>query len=142
MIRLLPRREFSLVQSHLFPKYFFLTSFLNFASLLTFLKFNPTDTWKNDLFILVIFLKLILKHVLKKIQRLNFFITNFKQGCLFSGSFLTSILNFTYFNIKTIQYSSKMREIEKLTGDENNVIGKLQSDSKIENDPVIIRFFI
>lgn len=35
-----------------------------------------------------------------------------------------------------------MRELEKLTGDDLNVVGKLSSDSKIENDPVKINIFI
>lgn len=33
-----------------------------------------------------------------------------------------------------------MREIERLTGEDLNVIGRLRSDSKIENDPVICIF--
>ena len=53
MIRLLPRHQFNLVQSHLFPKYFFLNSFLSFASLFTYLSLNPINTWTNDKCLLV-----------------------------------------------------------------------------------------
>lgn len=53
MIRLLPRHQFSLVQSHLFPKYFFLNSFFSFASFFTFLSLNPIGTWKDEICLLV-----------------------------------------------------------------------------------------
>jgi hypothetical protein len=131
MIRLLPRREFSLVQSHLFPKYFFLNSLFTYGSMLTFLKFNPIDTWKNDILLLV---GLVFTDLIKIDTHFNSYLKKNPKGYLFGSSFLIGIVNFTFFNIKTIQYSSQMREIEKVTG-EDNVIGKLQSVSKIENDP-------
>lgn len=66
----------------------------------------------------------------------NFFSLSFK-GYLFGTSFLLNTLNFSIFNTKTIEYSSRMRDLEKLTGeDQHNVVGKLTTDSKIENDPV------
>lgn len=109
MIRLLPRHQFSLVQSHLFPKYFFLNSFFSFASFFAFLGLNPVGTWKDEICLL---------------------------GYLLGGSFVLNALNFAIFNPKTIEYSSRMRELEKLTGDDQlNVVGKLSSESKIENDP-------
>lgn len=110
MIRLLPRQQFGLVQSHLFPKYFFLSSLFSFTSFFTFLGMNPVNTWKDDILIL---------------------------GYLIGGSFLLNLFNFSFIDVKTLEYSARMREIEKLTGEDLNVIGRLKSDSKIENDPVI-----
>ena len=53
MMKLIPRHQFGLVQSHLFPKYLFLTSLFSFGSLLAFLKNNPMGSWNNDMTILV-----------------------------------------------------------------------------------------
>lgn len=64
------------------------------------------------------------------------------KGYLLGGSFVINAMNFAFFNIKTIENSLRMRELEKLTGDELNVVGKLSSDSKIENDPVMIEIFV
>jgi len=108
MIRVLPRQEFGLVQSHLFPKYFFLSSMFSFTSLCAFLHTNPISTWKNETLWL---------------------------GSFLGVSFLLNVLNFSYLNIKTIEYGSRMREIEKLTGEELNVVGRIKNDSRIENDP-------
>lgn len=71
---------------------------------------NPVNTWKDDILIL---------------------------GYLIGGSFLLNLFNFSFIDVKTLEYSARMREIEKLTGEDLNVIGRLKSDSKIENDPVI-----
>jgi len=108
MIRLLPRHQFGLVQSHLFPKYFFLTTLFSFGSLSTFLGYNPIQGWKGDTLTI---------------------------GSLLLGSFLLSVVNFTCFNIGSIKYNLKMHQIEKSAGEGITTVGKLMQESKVEQNP-------
>ncbi len=53
MMRVLPRHQNGLVQRHLFPKYFFLTSLFTFGSLSSYLNMKPSSSWTNDALTLV-----------------------------------------------------------------------------------------
>jgi hypothetical protein len=107
-MRLLPRHQFGLVQSHLFPKFFFLTTLFNFGSLSVFLKANPLP-WSDA--------KLPLALTL-------------------TSSFILNVVNFTCFNPNAIKYNLKMHEIEKNAGEGLTTVGKLQVDTQCENNPV------
>lgn len=109
MIRLLPRHQFGVVQSNLFPKYFLLTSTFSFGSLYSFLKVNPVSG-----------------------------LSGFKKnlGCLLGASFVLNVINLVWFNKKTIDYNLKMHQIEKNAGVGITIIGQLKQQSKIESDPV------
>lgn len=112
MMRLLPRHQFGLVQSHLFPKYFFLTTAFSFGSLATYLGVKPYGTWKGDSLVL---------------------------GGLLATSFLLSALNFTCFSRNAIKYNLRMHQIEKNAGEGITTIGKLMQDSKVQNDPEYVQ---
>ena len=45
---LIPRHQFGLIQSHLFPRYFFLTTLFSFESLTSFLNLYPISEWKGE----------------------------------------------------------------------------------------------
>lgn len=47
-LSVLPRHMHGLNQSHLFPKYFFLSTLFSFGSLASFLKMYPMDGWKEE----------------------------------------------------------------------------------------------
>lgn len=111
MIRLLPRHQFGIVQSNLFPKFFFLTSTFSFCSLFSYLKVNPVSAWNGH------------KNYL---------------GWLLGGSFALNIINLVWFNKKTIDYNLKMHQIEKNSGVGITIIGQLKQQSKVESDPVRI----
>ncbi|RNA10896.1 transmembrane protein -like [Brachionus plicatilis] len=108
MIRLLPRHQFGIVQSNLFPKFFFLTSTFSFGSLYSYLKVNPISSWSGD------------KSVL---------------GCFLGGSFALNLINLVWFNKKTIDYNLQMHQIEKNAGVGITIIGQLKQQSKVESDP-------
>jgi hypothetical protein len=110
MMKVLPRHQFSLVQSHLYPKFFFLTTLFNFGSLSVFLKANPLP-WSDA--------KLPLALTL-------------------TSSFILNVINFTCFNPNAIKYNLKMHEIEKNTGDGLTTVGKLHVDSQCEKNPVML----
>lgn len=107
MMRLLPRHQFGLVQSHLFPKFFFLTSLFNYASLNVFLKANPLPLSESKLPI---------------------------AACL-ASSFFLNVLNMTCFSVHGVRYNLKMHEIERNTGEGLTTVGKLVQNAKCESDP-------
>ncbi|CAF0711640.1 unnamed protein product [Brachionus calyciflorus] len=108
MIRLLPRHQFGLVQANLFPKFFFLSSLFSYGSLSSFLTAYPVSTWKSD---------------------------NLLMGSLLVGSFVLSLANSVWLNIKTISFNQKMHQIEKNAGEGITIIGKLKHQNKVESDP-------
>ena len=108
MIRILPRHEFTRVQSQLFPKYFFLTTLMSFLSFSTFVKMNPTSTWSNETLYL---------------------------GLLIGGSFLLNLVNHAFLSIPTIKYNIEMHVIEKKNGLGEGVVGKLPSGTSLDNNP-------
>jgi hypothetical protein len=135
MMRLLPRHQFGLVQRHLFPKYFFLTTAFSFGSLSTYLGYKPVSTWKDESLILVI--NFINDPNFDMSYHYHYLSFERKKGGLMATSFLLSSFNFTCFNVNSSKYNSKMHEIEKQAGEGITTIGKLMQESKVESDPVI-----
>jgi len=106
MMRLLPRHQFGLVQSHLYSKFFFLTSVFNFTSLSVFLKSNPLPLADSK----------------------------YALGACLSASFVLNIINLTCFNPNSIKYNQKMHEIEKASGEGLTTIGPLEKDNQCESN--------
>lgn len=111
MMRLLPRHQFGVVQSNLFPKFFFLTTLFNFGSLSVFLKSNPLP-WSGDMLPL---------------------------GACLASSFFLNVVNFTCFNPCAIKYNLKMHQIERNAGEGLTTIGKLMQNTQCENDPEYLK---
>lgn len=111
MMRYLPRHQFGLVQSHLFPKFFFMTTLFNFKSLTVFLKANPLP-WTE---------------------------AKRPMGIALASSFVLNVINYTCFNPNAIKYNRKMHEIEKNAGEGLTTVGKLQVDAQCENNPEYVQ---
>lgn len=106
MMRVLPRHQFGEVQAKLFPKFFYMTTFFNFAALKVFLTKNPLP-WLGT------------KHCL---------------GTALATSFALNVINLTCFNPNSIKYNQQMHAIEKKAGNQTGNPSDA-SAVNYENDP-------